>query len=271
MLNPHLKRFFRVTYLHHTAAYLQDVRRNFIRWLGFGSKAFRINPYIQFKIDIAARAPFSMFTSKDKDMIKEMRAFTTLAKGKKCFLDIGSHYGIYSLTFTSVNPYGKAYAIEPSPKCFDILERNRRLNPKMNLYSENVAFGKSTGEIMMHYEWVHLIGDHSGNSNGVPIHTTTLDKFVQSKLIAPDILKIDVDGYEGPVIDGGMEFLSKNHPLIFLELHGEWIERYGYSASGIYHKLREIGYSFFDPELKLLDKSEEAFDIFANRIICRKV
>ncbi len=270
MPNQHLKRFFQVTYLHHIAAYLQNRRRGILRWLGFGWRIFEINPQIQFKIDIAARSPFSMFTSKDKYMKKEMDAFTSLTAGKKCFLDIGSHYGIYSMTFASINPDGMAYAIDPSPKCFWVLDRNMKLNPQMKITSDNVALGREQGEIMMHYEWVHLIGDHSGNSKGSPVNVTMMDKFIQDKSIAPDIIKIDVDGYEGPVIEGGMKYLSNNNPLIFLELHGDWIKRYDYSASQIHKTLAGMGYGFVDLDLNSIHDPEAAFNIFANRIICQK-
>jgi len=212
-----------------------------------------------------------MFTRKNADMVSEMKAFLQEAKGKKCFLDIGSHYGIYSLTFTAINPNGIAYAIEPSIKCQKVLRRNLVLNPKLNIKPVPKALGSGKEPINMHYEWVHLIADSNGSpSSTLQIETITLDQLVASEGIKPDLIKIDVDGYEGPVIDGATDYLSKNDPIIFLELHGKWVERYDYTTNQLAEKLSSFGYQFFDLELKQVTNISEAFSEFANRLICVK-
>ncbi len=265
------KKFSKTTGLHQVAASIQDQRRNLLRQLGMGSKEFKFNSELSFPIDIAARGAFRMFSDNDPDMRLEMECFIQLSKGKKCLLDIGSLFGIFSLTFTAINENGKAFAIEPSPKCYKTLGHNSKLNSDKPIYLSNIALGSEKGILDMHYEWVHLIANHENlETPRLQVEMTTLDHFVESSKIRPDIIKIDVDGYEGSVIAGAKNFLNNHDPLIFLELHGEWIQRYAYSSTSIAESLIAHNYHFFDLNLKSIEDFESAFAVFANRIICTK-
>lgn len=212
-----------------------------------------------------------MFSSNDPAMKLEMQHFIQLSKGRKCLLDIGSLFGIFSLAFTATNKNGKAYAIEPSPKCYKTLRLNSTLNSDKKIHTSNIALGSENRTLKMHYEWVHLIANHDNSDpQAIQVEMSTLDQFVESKNINPDIIKIDVDGYEGPVIAGAKNFLDRHDPLIFLELHGEWINRYDYSSTSIAQSLIDQGYHFFDLNLKPIEDYQNAFAVFANRIICTK-
>ena len=239
--------------------------------MGLGTFFFETAQGTSFLIDISARRPFSMFTTRDAAMVREMSLFEKLCDGKKCFLDIGSLYGIFSLTFTSINPNSQAYAIEPSPKCIRIMHRNLLLNPGHSIVPIQKAFGDKKGLLKMHYEWVHAIADHADHPGGsLEVETGTLDNFIHSYNISPDIIKIDVDGYEGPVLAGARDFLKAHDPLLFLELHGAWTERYGISTNTIAHQLKEMGYRVYDLELNEINDVAKAFSIFASRFVCSK-
>ena len=248
------KKFSKATRLHHFAAFIQEKRRQLLRNIGKGVVNFRLNDEISFKVDISARTPFRMFNEHDPDMQLEIQRFIELGRSKNCFLDIGSLHGIFSLSFCSINPTSAAYSIEPSPKGFDVLNRNATLNNTMNIHPVQIAFGAKEGQLKMHYEWIHLIANHNGNNSGHSIPMTTLDHFIDLNGIIPDIIKIDVDGFEGDVISGARSFLKNHDPLIFLELHGEWIKRYNHLPLSIAHELQHHGYHFFDLNLCPIQK-----------------
>lgn len=59
----------------------------------------------------------------------------------------------------------------------------------------------------------------------------------------PDVLKIDVDGYEAKVLPGAMGLLRRRKPWIVLELHRQvYLDRFGVDRADILRPLVEIGY-----------------------------
>ncbi|GAF71023.1 unnamed protein product, partial [marine sediment metagenome] len=60
-----------------------------------------------------------------------------------------------------------------------------------------------------------------------------------------DIIKIDVEGSESLVLNGGKDFLQKNKPIIFIEIHNILMMFYALSF------LRRLGY-----DVKVLDEEK---------------
>ena len=52
-----------------------------------------------------------------------------------------------------------------------------------------------------------------------------------------DLIKIDVEGAEGAVIEGAIETIKRNQPYIILEHGGKSSSAFGYSSSEIYDLL----------------------------------
>lgn len=51
------------------------------------------------------------------------------------------------------------------------------------------------------------------------IEITSIDAFSKRENVVPDLIKIDVDGHEGPVLKGGRETFATHFPFVVLELH----------------------------------------------------
>jgi len=49
------------------------------------------------------------------------------------------------------------------------------------------------------------------------VKTVTLDRLCEENHIAPDFIKIDVEGAEEDVIRGGLEVLRMHHPIVWFE------------------------------------------------------
>ena len=78
----------------------------------------------------------------------------------------------------------------------------------------------------------------SDNSFRNEIEVKTIDDlFLSSEQV--DVLKIDVEGHESQVIQGGMKTLAKFHPLIMCEIES----RHGGDLEAISNTLLSIGYS----------------------------
>lgn len=170
--------------------------------------------------DSYPRFPFQFSCWRDVSMVKEMDAFIDHAKGKSCLLDIGSFMGIFSLVFTEINKSGIAYAIEPYQKPFDVLVQTCQHAHRIACYQ--TAFSDSTGKSVFYEDGGHLVSNNnSENQSPVFIQTITGDSFCFSTVpnIAPDIIKVDVEGMELKVLSGLQNIITKHKPIIFLELH----------------------------------------------------
>ena len=145
-------------------------------------------------------------------------------KDGEVIVDIGANIGYYVLQESLlVGQRGKVYAIEPVHGNIEILERNIRLNGYENIEVFELAIGDKNGmgEIMVS----ELRNRSSMVASGMsyiyssPIEIVMLDTFLQGKR-HPDIIKMDVEGYEYEIIRGCKELLASGRPLkIFMELH----------------------------------------------------
>lgn len=139
-------------------------------------------------------------------------------------VDIGANIGYYVLQESLlVGQHGKVYAIEPVHGNIEILERNIRLNGYKNIEVFELAIGgkNGMGKILVS----ELRNRSSMMASGMtymyssPIEIMMLDSFLQGKR-QPDVLKMDVEGYEYEIMRGSKELLASRKPLkIFMELH----------------------------------------------------
>ena len=73
----------------------------------------------------------------------------------------------------------------------------------------------------------------------------TLDNFVLKRKVKKiDLIKIDTDGYELKVIQGGLESLANFSPLIIIEL-GNTLNRVGDKIEDLIDILIGLNYNFF--------------------------
>lgn len=72
---------------------------------------------------------------------------------------------------------------------------------------------------------------------------TSIDGFVERESVVPDVLKIDVDGYEGRILKGAVNLLRTKRPFLLLEIHkNALIGRTGMDRATIIKDLLGLGY-----------------------------
>jgi FkbM family methyltransferase len=140
--------------------------------------------------------------------------------------DIGANMGIYTQVFLNgVSPQGKVVAFEPAPSCYLELQKKYKDNPLVEL--KNIAVGAKNDTLSMNIEEnplasTHKIIDQSNfisSDNLVEVQVRSLDSIIESELM-PNIIKIDVEGYEGQIIDGMNNLLTqKQLRCIGIEVH----------------------------------------------------
>ena len=111
----------------------------------------------------------------------------------------------------------------------------KNTNTLKNCTIHEVALGDTTGKVSMQYE-THLGTYHIKDHNG-SINLQTLDSYNFQNV---DIIKIDVEGFEVPVLEGAKETILSNKPWIQIEANHTG-ERYGRPKKKILEKLTEFG------------------------------
>lgn len=135
-------------------------------------------------------------------------------------VDIGAHVGAVSLYLA--RKFDRVIAFEAVPATFEYLRRNAAEVP--NITALNIAAGPRESEIYLshyprHGQLSHVSGgkDPPKTQRIGPISMRTIDSFEFSEV---SFIKIDVEGYELPALEGARELIERCKPLILVEQNG---------------------------------------------------
>jgi len=158
--------------------------------------------------------------------------------------DVGAHVGIHVLYIAKLlNGVGKIYAFEPYPENFDGLLCNLKINrPKSKtIIPINKAIGKENGIAYMVkglHDGMHHITEYEEKST-LMVDMTTIDYFVSQNVEKPNLILIDVEGYEMNVLLGAENTIKKYSPMFILEHHNKifllknWLQSKGYKIENV--------------------------------------
>jgi FkbM family methyltransferase len=172
---------------------------------------------------------------------------SSLSRGD-VFIDIGANIGYFSLLASSlVGQAGSVIAIEASPRIFRELQANLRRNQTTNVRALNVAASNVESTVKVFSgppsaKGFTTIMPDSGLPEeseipAAPLSTLLdLDEFDRARLI-----KIDVEGAEGLVVDGLRELLPRARPdlEILIEINPGTLVKQGRRPEDILAALAE--------------------------------
>lgn len=167
-------------------------------------------------------------------MIAERRIIMSLLRDGMTVVDVGANIGYYALMFErAVGPGGRIICIEPSRENLAELRLNVEGNGLGNVEILECAVGSQDGETGLRGGINTGVVPVGSGESVVPLRR--LDSLVYEPI---DLLKIDVEGYEGQVIEGAAGLIAEHRPAIFLEMHPHILPRHGFSTEGIIEWLR---------------------------------
>jgi len=150
--------------------------------------------------------------------------------------DVGANIGYHTTAFASKAK--KVYAFEPNPHNFSMLQKNTANLKNVELI--NAAVGDHNGTTKIGDFDPEVSTDNFGmmkcGEEGVDVPLVRLDTL---PFDGPDVIKIDVEGYEYAVIKGCEKMLETRRPMFYYEAH-ETKE-----LKEIYEFLNQYGYNFY--------------------------
>ena len=151
---------------------------------------------------------------------------SAIKTGDTCW-DIGANLGLYTKALSElVGKNGFVRAFEPHPKTFNNL---KKIIKNVNTEIHNIGFGDSKEKVRfsdLEDHTINSIVDTSYTGKYLEVEITTIDKvIVEKNWEAPNIIKIDVEGFELEIMKGMSSTLyNKNLRFILIEIHHKIME-----------------------------------------------
>jgi FkbM family methyltransferase len=147
-----------------------------------------------------------------------------IGEGDVC-IDLGSNIGYTTLFMCeAVGKTGRVYAIEPDPYNVDLLTKNiERNNFKDVTDIFPIAITDHQGDIEF---WqsdksnLSSVQKTKHSKSSIKVKCESLNTFLENKMY-PNFIKMDIEGHEVKVFEGGLDYFSKNpgKTKILLEVH----------------------------------------------------
>lgn len=171
-------------------------------------------------------------------------------------IDIGANIGQFANGIRKLLPNAKILSFEPLPSCYQQLVTSTQEDP--NLKAFNLALGDETGKIKIYQN------EFSPSSSLLPLaelHKTTFpfaqdvleldveivrldDISLTLELSEPILIKLDVQGFEDRVIEGGISVFSRAS-IIIIELSIVPLYEGQHLFDKIYQKLISLGFLYY--------------------------
>ena len=160
----------------------------------------------------------------------------------KTVIDIGAHIGFDALFFAkAVGKTGKVYAFEPNilnkERLDLIINRNADLSERVTTYPIAISNKKGVEQFI----FSSFVDNGTSSGSFIEASSTFWEKNIYEKDIGfkrtnvetiplneisdlgitelPGLIKIDVEGAEYLVLEGGYELISKSQPILLIEIH----------------------------------------------------
>jgi FkbM family methyltransferase len=171
-------------------------------------------------------------------------------------LDLGANIGYFTLLMAQ--KCKTVYAFEPAKQTFEILKHNIGINNSKNIIGESLAVGNRSEVLPLSINSTD-IGSNSFVSQGSRekgkdlVQVVMLDEYFKDKE-KPDIIKMDVEGWEQEAIEGGRSVFEHAKVIIFennlplLKKRGKNGDEVLKMIEGFGFKLRKLGNKMDDVE-----------------------
>jgi FkbM family methyltransferase len=169
-------------------------------------------------------------------------------RGDGTYVDVGANRGQILREALRIAPRGRHIAFEPIPSLADEVAREF---PLVDCRTMALGARKEVTQFC-HFTlldgWSGLrrhptISDEQGRPEYIDVEVSTLDAELEA--VTPSVIKIDVEGAELAVLEGGRSLLSRARPLVIFEHVADAAAMYGDEPEAPWDLLSELGYRIF--------------------------
>jgi FkbM family methyltransferase len=199
---------------------------------------------------LAYFCPNIIYKFEQTPLSKLMRILHTDDSREDIFIDIGAHFGMYSLLAREIGY--RTVLFEPEKACFNFLKKNSALGETYEIALSNrdddadFFIARSLGAsslVSPGNDW--KVGGYVGKCRVRVRHAGTIIKEVVEDVNKIRLIKIDVEGEEDNVVEGLHDLLRTISPVIWCEVRGPTSDRNPNSCFRIKEELRRLGYGCY--------------------------
>lgn len=151
-------------------------------------------------------------------------------------IDVGANYGLMSYNMSKHFDQVSSFEIVPEiNNCFKLNAKTFNLN-NVNIY--DCGLGNKEESVALNFNPTSTFSTHVDATSKGNIKVKTLDSFEFENV---DFIKIDAEGYETFIIQGGINTIIKYKPVILYERKGH-SARYNQEKNSVLEILKEYGY-----------------------------
>ncbi|HTX63571.1 MAG TPA: FkbM family methyltransferase [Acidimicrobiales bacterium] len=205
---------------------------------------------------IEALARWTPYVEREVNGLREL-----VRPGAVC-VDVGASAGIYTVALSCLaGPTGRVHSIEPLPFANRHMARVLHVEGAPNVRRHAVALGADPGVDIMRVPIGRFglvtgrsfLGGRAGGPDpnaefagqvDVTVTVDTLDALcVREGVDRLDFVKIDVEGAELQVLEGGAQAIEEYRPSMLVEIEARHAARYGHTPDAVTAWLFERGYT----------------------------
>ena len=213
--------------------FIQDISYRSIKILDKEIKFFIPNQLLNWRVET--------FFTKEPETLEWINNFEK--KDNLIFWDIGANIGLYSIYNSLKNPKSTTIAFEPSSSNLRVLTRNISINnleknikvistpltDKENIFQEMKEGQFNEGGALNSFgEKFDFEGKEFQANMKYNLLGTTMNYYIENLILEiPDYIKIDVDGIEHLILQGGDKFLmNKKVKSLSIEINENFEDQY---------------------------------------------
>jgi FkbM family methyltransferase len=167
-------------------------------------------------------ADFAVTEKWDVPCLELIRRWTEDHPGA-CFFDVGANHGQFSLVVSRWLNSGseQVYAFEPHPANRMVSIENLARNQCRNVDVVDCALAARPGTMTIYGDSVTATLQRKSGRCETLVRVDTLDVFCGRMGLVPDVIKIDVEGFELEVLRGAVETLKRHQDTVkvICEMH----------------------------------------------------
>jgi len=167
----------------------------------------------------------------------------------KVIYDVGAAYGYFALLLKTAFPNSTIFAFESNPDTHHAFQKNVLVNkhlPDPAIRCLNMGLSDNSHlQKEVNIKGMHLKEGAEAQANK-QLDIVSIDDFARLTGFFPDLIKIDVEGYQSRIMAGALQTIERAKPILLFELdEPETMRRFGTTNREVLQPLLDIGYRVY--------------------------